>query len=91
MLPQHHPQLGGLSMIRTLFTFLVLACAMGLSGVLTGRLWERYSDETGSLGFTGIYERLLAAQAGFADDAEGYRAAIGSRARLIREASALEE
>jgi hypothetical protein len=47
-------------MIRTLFTFLVLACVMGLSGMLTGRLWERYLDETGSLGFTGIYERLLA-------------------------------
>jgi hypothetical protein len=73
-------------MIRTLFTFLVLACVMGLSGMLTGRLWERYLDETGSLGFTGIYERLLAAQAGFADDAD-----TTTRARLIREASALEE
>jgi hypothetical protein len=38
------------------------------------------------LGFTGIYERLLAAQAGFADDAD-----TTTRARLIREASALEE
>ena len=63
----------------------------GLSGVLTGHLWNRYADENGLLGFSGIYERILAARAGFADVAQGYWVATPPRDRLIREASAFEE
>jgi hypothetical protein len=78
-------------MIRTLCTFLVLACVAGLSGVLTGHLWNRYADENGLLGLGGIYERILAVRAGFVDVAQGYRAATAPRERLIEEASAFEE
>jgi hypothetical protein len=60
---------------RTLSGFTVLAMAGVLSGVLSGHLWNRYSQETEALGFSGIYERYLASQAGFGDDAQGYRAA----------------
>jgi hypothetical protein len=78
-------------MIRTLCTFLVLACVAGLSGVLTGHLWNRYADENGLLGLSGISERILVAQAGLVDVAQGYWAATAPRDRLIREASAFEE
>ena len=74
---------------RTLSGFTVLAMAGVLSGVLSGHLWNRYSQETEALGFSGIYERYLASQAGFGDDAQSYRAA--SRAGGVHEASALEE
>jgi hypothetical protein len=30
-------------------------------------LWDGYEQETKALGFSGIYERYLASQAGFAD------------------------
>ena len=62
-------------MIRTLCTFLVLACVAGLSGVLTGHLWNRYADENGLLGFSKISERILAARASLVDVAQGYWAA----------------
>ena len=39
-------------------------------------LWDRYEKETAALGFSGIYERYLASQAGFADDPKAYRAVI---------------
>ena len=42
---------------RTLSGFTVLAMAGVLSGVLSGHLWNRYSQETEALGFSGIYER----------------------------------
>jgi hypothetical protein len=74
---------------RTLSGFTVLAMAGVLSGVLSGHLWNRYSQETEALGFSGIYERYLASQAGFGDDAQGYRAASGAGG--VHEASALEE
>jgi hypothetical protein len=44
------------------FVFLVL---MGL--------WDRYERGAAALGFSGPYERYLAAQAGFPDDPRGYR------------------
>jgi hypothetical protein len=79
-------------MIRTLCTFLVLACVAGLSGVLTGHLfWNRYADENGLLGFSKISERILAARASLVDVAQGYWAATDPRDSLIREASAFEE
>ena len=58
-------------MIRTLCTFLVLACVAGLIGVLTGHLRNRYADENG-LGFSEISERILAARATLVDVAQGY-------------------
>jgi hypothetical protein len=78
-------------MIRTLCTFLVLACVAGLSGVLNGHLWNRYADENGLLGFSEISERILVAGAGLVDVAQGYWAATDPRDKLTREASAFEE
>jgi hypothetical protein len=66
-----------------------LALVGVLSAVLIGHLWDRCSQETEALGFSGIYERYLASQAGFGDDAQGYRAM--SHAGMVHEASALEE
>jgi hypothetical protein len=77
-------------MIRILPGLMVPALAGVLSFVLIGHLCNRYSEDTEALGFTGIFERLLAAQAGFADDANAYRAST-SREGLVQEASALEE
>ena len=80
----------GLSMIaRTVSVWTILSLVGVLSGVLIGHLWDRYSQETEALGFSGIYERYLASQAGFGDDAQGYRAM--SHAGMVHEASALEE
>jgi hypothetical protein len=67
----------------------ILSLVGVLSGVLIGHLWDRYSQETEALGFSGIYERYLASQAGFGDDAQAYRAM--SHAGMVHEASALEE
>jgi xanthine/uracil permease len=78
-------------MMRTLCTFLVLSCVAGLSGVLIGHLWNRYADENGLLRLGGIYQRIVAAQAGFIDVAQGYWAATGAQDRLMPEASAFEE
>jgi hypothetical protein len=74
---------------RTLSVWTVLALVGVLSAVLIGHLWDRYSQETEALGFSGIYERYLASQAGFGDDAQAYRAM--SHAGIVQEASALEE
>jgi hypothetical protein len=46
------------------------------------------------LGFSGIYERYLASQAGFADDAKGYRAVVeaeSTRTAVVAETAAIEE
>jgi hypothetical protein len=69
-------------MIRTLCTCVVLSGVAGLSGVVTGHLWNRYADENGLWRFSGVYERILAAQAGFVAD---------PRDRLVREASVFDE
>jgi hypothetical protein len=74
---------------RALSGLIVLAMAGVLSGVLIGHLWDRYSQETEALGFSGIYERYLASQAGFGDDVQAYRAM--SHGGMVHEASALEE
>jgi hypothetical protein len=74
-------RLAGLAVLG--FLFLVL---MGL--------WDRYERETAALGFSGVYERYLASQAGFPGDPETYRAATdaerawlegGARAMLALE------
>ena len=48
---------------RTLSGVTVLAMAGVLSGVLIDHFWDRYSQETEALGFSGIYERYLASRA----------------------------
>jgi hypothetical protein len=78
-------------MIRSLCAFLVLACVAGLSGVLTGHLWNRYADENGLLGLSEIHERILAARASLVDVAQGTWAATAAPDHLIGEASAFEE
>jgi hypothetical protein len=54
-------------------------------------LWNRYAEENGLLRISGIYERILAARAGFVDVAQRYRAATTSQDRPIRQTSAIEE
>jgi hypothetical protein len=78
-------------MIRTLCTSLVVACVAGLSGVLSGHLWDRYADENGLWRVGGIYERIVAAGGGVVDVAQGYWAAPDSQDRPVRAASAFEE
>jgi len=78
-------------MMRTLCTFLVLSCVAGLSGVLTGHLWNRYADENGLLRLGGIYQRIVAAQAGLMELAQGYSATTDMPDRLISEVSTFEE
>ena len=68
-------------MIRTLCTCVVLSGVAGLSGVVTGHLWNRYADDNGLLQFSGVYERILAAHGFVADP----------RDRLVREASVFDE
>ena len=74
---------------RTVSVWTILSLVGVLSAVLIGHLWDRYSQETEVLGFSGIYERYLANQAGSGDDAQAYRAL--SHAGMVHEASALEE
>jgi len=69
-------------LIRTFCIFLVLACVAGLSGVLIGHVWNRYADQNGLLGVSGIYERILAARASFVS---------APRDHSVRKASAIEE
>lgn len=80
--------------IRILANVAALALAGVLVLVLIGHLWARYEEQTVALGFSGIYERYLAAQAGFPDDAAAYRAAAeaeGAQQEVPRETAALEE
>jgi hypothetical protein len=74
---------------RTVSVWTMLSLVGVLSGVLIAHLWDRYSQETEALGFSGVYERYLASQAGFGDDAQGYRAM--SHTGMVQKASALEE
>ncbi len=78
---------------RILLSLVVLAFAGFWVLVLIG-LWERYAQETATLGFSGIYERYLASQAGFPDDPKAYRLTVdaeSARRRPSRESAALEE
>ena len=78
---------------RVLLTLTALAVTGFVLLVLIG-LWDRYEKETAALGFSGIYERYLASQAGFADDPKAYRAAVEvERARTagVGETAAIEE
>ena len=76
---------------------LLSLAAFALTGfvVLTAiGLWDRYEHESKELGLSGLYERYLASQAGFADDPKGYRAVVeAERARTagVGETVAMEE
>ncbi len=65
---------------RILLTLAVLAVTGFVLLVLIG-LWDRYEQETAALGFSGIYERYLASQAGFSSDPKARAAAEAERAR----------
>src|SRR5216683_557278 len=66
---------------RILLSLAAFALAGFLLLVLIG-LWDGYEQETKALGFSGLYERYLAPQAGFADDPKAYRAVVeAERAR----------
>ena len=78
---------------RILLALTVLAVTGFVLLVLIG-LWDRYEQETAALGFSGVYERYLASQAGFADDARAYRTAVGAesaRTAVVTETAAIEE
>ena len=68
-------------MIGRILRLTVLALTGVLVLVLIGHLWNRYSQETEALGFSGVYERYLASEAGFPDDPKAYRAAEAARGR----------
>jgi hypothetical protein len=57
---------------RVVVSLIAFALAGFLLLVLIG-LWDGYEQETKALGFSGIYERYLASQAGFADDASPHQ------------------
>ncbi len=80
---------------RILAISTVLALTAFLVAVLIGHLWSRYAQETAAWGFSGIYERLQAWQAGFSDDPTAYRAAAeasrAGQAELVVETAAVEE
>ena len=59
---------------RILLGWATLTLAVLAVLVLIG-LWERHAQEATALGFTGIYERYLAFQAGFPNDPTAYREA----------------
>jgi hypothetical protein len=61
--------------IRNLLSLLVLALTGYLVLVLAGHLWDRHSQETQAMGFSGIYDRYLGSSAGSAGDPNTYRAA----------------
>jgi hypothetical protein len=79
---------------RIMLMLAALTIASFVLLVLIG-LWDRYEQETAALGFSGIYERSLASQAGFPDDPKAYRAANEAKraqqAWFARVTAALEE
>ena len=75
-----------LSLAAFALTGFVVLTLIGLS--------DRYEQETAALGFSGIYERYLASQAGFADNPKAYRAVVEAehaRAAGVGETAAFEE
>jgi|tagenome__1003787_1003787.scaffolds.fasta_scaffold18149108_1 hypothetical protein len=79
---------------RSLLGAATLALAAFAVLVLIG-LWGRHAQEATALGFSGIYERYLAFQAGFPNDATVYREATETapmpQASTTAEAAAFEE
>jgi len=78
---------------RILLSLIAFALTGFVLLVLIG-LWDPYEQETGALGFSGIYERYLASQAGFPDDPKAYRAVVEAehtRTAGVGETAAIEE
>ena len=73
----------------------VLALTSFLVAVLIGHFWSLYAQQTAALGFSGIYERFQAWQAGFSGDPTAYQAAAeaqrAGQAGLVVETAAVEE
>src|SRR5215831_11055730 len=69
---------------RILLTVAALAVTGFMLLVLIG-LWDRYEQEAAALGFSGIYERYLAWQAGPSVDPKGRAAAKAERARSFEQ------
>jgi hypothetical protein len=69
---------------RILLTLAVLAVTGFVLLVLIG-LWERYEQVTAALGFSGIYERHVASQAGFSSDLKAPEAERARQAAVGRE------
>jgi hypothetical protein len=69
---------------RILLTVAALAVTGSMLLVLIG-LWDHYEQETAALGFSGIYERYLAWQAGLSVDPKGRAAAKAERARSFEQ------
>ena len=78
---------------RILLSLIAFALTGFVLLVLIG-LWDPYEQETAALGFSGIYERYLASQAGFPDDPKAYRAVVEAehtRTAGVGETAAIEE
>src|SRR5262245_8110439 len=71
---------------RILLPLATLAVASVLTFVLVAHLWDRYQAETAALGFSGIYERYLAFQAGSSDNPKARVTAEAERVRQEAEA-----
>ena len=80
----------GAYMIRSLCIFLVLSCVVGLTGLMTGNLWNRYAEENALPRLGGIYQRIAATGAGLVELTKGY-AAPATRSQLKPGASPFEE
>src|SRR5262249_9266430 len=78
----------GRTVARAIGRILLTVAALAVTGfmilVLIG-LWDRYGQETAALGFSGIYERYLAWQAGLSVDPKGRAAAKAERARSFEQ------
>jgi hypothetical protein len=67
--------------IRRLLSLSVLALTGYLVLVLSGHLWDRHSQETQALGFSGIYDRYLGSSVAEAEGAQQ----VQGRASATRE------
>ena len=81
-------------MVGRILVSLVLLALAGFGVLVLIGLWDRYTQESAALGFSGVYERYLASQAGFSDDPKAYRLAADaerSGRQPSRDSAALEE
>jgi hypothetical protein len=51
-------------MISRILLSLAALALVGFADLVLIGLWDRHSQETAALGFSGVYERYLASQAG---------------------------
>jgi hypothetical protein len=79
--------------IRNLLSLSVLTLTGYLVVVLAGHLWDRHSQETQAMGFSGIYARYLASSTGFAGDpnTDGAATEVEGAQQLPDRASAVRE